>query len=363
MFKNRVDYTYQVANIQQYTKVIESLELKYPVNEHMPVLYHGAPNLDLQINNKKSILGLPNSQPTKIKEQLIGNTISLPDKLNWFNYELANDSIDIQPEQFLAYAHHEGVETNLLEVTKHPLVALFYALDNQISKEGYVYIYHSPISNVTSLFKETDNINLSDILLTNDQQLIDHILHIFLGEKLSSKNSYKNQIINHCRIYYQLLNNSNKMAIHNDPTDDSLHKMIKNIVKYDSSDYLKTKYQNSSGCASDVSHYFIALRGVLRLQRQTESTQFPIYKSGALSLYNPSLNFKKGLSQDNLFIYQNYALNCESTLISLEPIVPVTAIKITNKENILKTLDKFNINRNSVYGDHISTTKDFVISA
>ena len=44
-------------------------------------------------------------------------------------------------------------------------------------------------------------------------------------------------------------------------------------------------------------------------------------------------------------------------MLATQRIGPIKTIKVTNKKNILKSLDKLNINSKFIYGDHSSVAK------
>ncbi|WP_271398399.1 hypothetical protein [Salinicoccus roseus] len=71
-------------------------------------------------------------------------------------------------------------------------------------------------------------------------------------------------------------------------------------------------------------------------------------------VYKPIMDFKRGINQNGLFLYQNYILSEGNLLLAKQKIKPTITIKVTNKLDILKSLDKLNINNKFIYGDHSS---------
>lgn len=90
----------------------------------------GRPEYFLEENEERCNKGYPPRDLGRFKdwrEQAVAYTKSLPD----------NDL------ECLAYAQHYGLATRLLDWTKNPLVALYFAAESESSKDGAVYCYLS----------------------------------------------------------------------------------------------------------------------------------------------------------------------------------------------------------------------------
>ena len=94
----------------------------------------------------------------------------------------------ITPDQrhdFLAFAQHHGIPTNLLDFTTSPLIALFFACkpyfpqEESIDSSGYVYLVRNHLLNVTKLISENENDNLLDLLLVGKKEIMAELyLHL-----------------------------------------------------------------------------------------------------------------------------------------------------------------------------------------
>lgn len=81
---------------------------------------------------------------------------------NEIAYKLNNDKID-----FIAFAQHYGIPTNLLDITTSPLTALYFACQSEKDENGYVYILNEAYIDVTELIHKYPNKNLIDEVFAN----------------------------------------------------------------------------------------------------------------------------------------------------------------------------------------------------
>ena len=86
------------------------------------------------------------------------------ESINEFYSEVGHNIADDAKKEFLSFSQHYGLRTNLLDITKNPLVALFFACFGE-QDEGSVHIFdNSHFINITKIIQESPMENITDIL-------------------------------------------------------------------------------------------------------------------------------------------------------------------------------------------------------
>lgn len=57
-------------------------------------------------------------------------------------------------ENFIAFAQHHGIPTSLIDITKSPLVALYFACQNEAEENGYVYLFEENYIDITKIVQK-----------------------------------------------------------------------------------------------------------------------------------------------------------------------------------------------------------------
>jgi len=84
--------------------------------------------------------------------------------INDFYSEVGHNIADDAKKEFLSFSQHYGLRTNLLDITRNPLVALFFACFGD-HDEGSVHIFdNSHFINITKIIQESPMENITDIL-------------------------------------------------------------------------------------------------------------------------------------------------------------------------------------------------------
>ncbi len=90
-------------------------------------------------------------------------------------YKLNDDKID-----FIAFAQHYGIPTNLLDITLSPLTALYFACQGYENKKGYIYTMSEAGINVTELIHKYPNQNLIDKVFSNTTNELKQLIPLFI---------------------------------------------------------------------------------------------------------------------------------------------------------------------------------------
>lgn len=265
----------------------------------------------------------------------------------------------ITPDQrhdFLAFAQHHGIPTNLLDFTTSPLIALFFACkpyfpqEESIDSSGYVYLVRNHLLNVTKLISENENDNLLDLLLVGKKEIMAELylrlsqyeqgfpevfythlkkLHqtLFPEEQFPAyeKGAYRNEI-------------PESLLVYKDSTNKKIHQKLK---------------RDQGELDPAVTAYLFSLQYYLKEIREGRIRHKWIDCLPNFT-YQPIFSFERGKNQLGLFLYQNYLTlrgDDDSELVALQRIWPDVKIKVNNPRKILKQLDLMGINEKFIYGD------------
>ena len=64
---------------------------------------------------------------------------------------------NVEHENFIAFAQHHGIPTPLIDVTKSPLVALYFACQSETEGNGYVYLFGENYIDITKIIQKYPN--------------------------------------------------------------------------------------------------------------------------------------------------------------------------------------------------------------
>ncbi len=269
-------------------------------------------------------------------------------------YKLGEDKID-----FIAFAQHHGIPTNLLDVTTSPLTALYFACQDNENPKGVVYITSEEYIDITELMHKFPNENLIEKVFSNTTNELRLLIPIFEQYKKDFPNDFSvllNELIDSYLYYFEI------------SVFDAEQKFYKKLKrkKFDVWEciyYLREAFEGIKEFPIeeyDEEIYFYLTLQYIFLKKAREYTE-PIHTINFLPnmIYYPIMKFERGRNQQGLFLYQGY-------MTYIEPVYNFRVLAtqhlhfqniefhIKNKEHILKELDRIGVNKKTLFCDYDS---------
>lgn len=318
---------------------------------------------------------------------------------------------DIEKGNFLAFAQHYGLPTNLIDVTSNPLSALFFACHESIDK-GYVYIYPNDIfMDITEVVESYPSASVFDLYVNGNKltlEIIHDLIHssfentrglmYFNGNAFVAEGiSYANHLF--CKSFFMardmyLERNKGKHSgefIKKHIDNITPEQMLANISGNGAiiaSEFMQGYYKivnverkrfdnlriailkddvmkdiKESPILADDLYYLIYFTLYCLRTEQKAGGERDYTKYGDLfppMVYRPKITFERARQQGGYFIYMPYIQRqgmFTGHEIDMGNIAHIQTVEVCNTAKILDELDNVGVNLGTIYGDFDSIAK------
>ncbi|WP_199874635.1 FRG domain-containing protein [Pediococcus pentosaceus] len=325
-------------------------------------------------------------------------------------YSLDEDS----RSNFMAYSQHHGLPTELLDATENPLVALYFACESNLKKDGAVYIIKNDSTRSDLLTSKTYDKEIDLEMIYNEMETAAEYFQKSGGEYIKFKENLFFKDISQGAYGSLLFENTNKNSSKLKICEYILkehRKGVQETVIHHSSNILKNKENiielmnlldaycgklkkeeleqfyskftnlkftqefkistdlNLQGSYQETIEKIVNYKPLILLflmAYEIRSIDFPPFPK---IIYKPSITFDRMKNQQGVFIYQLFKnkakpITCYSD--DFDKNIVKTVIQkidfeyqfiIKNKEVILSELDNIGINRKFIYPDSDNIAK------
>ncbi|MDU1229893.1 MULTISPECIES: FRG domain-containing protein [Clostridium] len=302
---------------------------------------------------------------------------------------------EIDRRAFTAFSQHHGIPTNLIDISTSPLISLYFACENDLDDNGFVYLINRRNTiEITERIHHINQIyiNIFDIIASDKKEdiiknfemfcelFIDNKeLFIYLFGILIDEYTYYDNFISLEKKRISFLKKASKgfeekqISMFFDHTKDDEKDRIKNEInkiqkryeeKLDDFIEKETNYEVELRIESYeeklIYIYYFMSKGFIDFIK--EYGEFiPWVNFLPIFTYNPVTDFQRIKNQEGLFIHQGYQVGHDKvydmSVFARQRIWPDKVFVIENKRKILQELDMLGFNEKYIFFDFDSIAK------
>ncbi|MDB1696148.1 FRG domain-containing protein [Enterococcus casseliflavus] len=283
---------------------------------------------------------------------------------NDYYREIGHTLTEKETENFIAYAQHHGLPTELLDITSNSAVALYFACERDDEEDGYIYLFdnngYDSDGRNTNKFYDSLYHDLTKNLISRNpkkqyllfrwtKEIYDDHIQKELMEKhndfiyLLFRESDEWLLLSEAYSEYQKLKENNDLSLM--LVDEDLRKFFDSKDLQEAIQVFRDMFSNLSVENLIHAKKTFCINASLSLVGKGEQRFFPELK---LLLHEPSIVFDRMRNQAGEFVYQLNDHGSNQKAIPSHTFV----IPASRKRKILSQLNTIGINQKFIYPDH-----------